>query len=386
MGFIATEERDYETWEYILGDVYKDMSIAVSRYDYLLRLNYHKELKLAFRDPNTDEWTKWRKFPGLLLNLGKPAYGKSGDYRLTAAIDVHRSIMPNEIVIESDYNTYEENYEAAIVVGKIIEEKGFIPHYYFSGNKSVHIHVFFSWSCLRESDEVLKDEVKVLFESKLKFRKCFIEWLRTKMISCWDTNAKKFDTELIRATHLIRAELSKNKIGYKTFIGYSYKDLSFVPYICNEKNRIYPKVGEIKLSRPKNVNEILEEFIEDTRKKNKKEKEKKKNGNLENWFGSKPKKEIRGCVKEILSENFKNVHDGNQRGMFILINELKRVYSVDEARIIINDWNMRMGFPIKDADIEYRLKLKCYSLSCEYIHKFLKELGIDISKKCKGKV
>jgi hypothetical protein len=296
-------------------------------------------------------------------------------------------MMPNEIVIESDYPTYEENYEAALVVGKIIEEKGFIPHYYFSGNKSVHIHVFFSWSCLKNVDDVLEDQVKTLFDgSKLKFRKKFIEWLRAKMISCWDTNAKLFDTELIRATHLIRAELSKNKVGYKTFIGYTYKDLSFIPYICNEKNRIYPKIGEIRLSKPKYINELIEEFIEDIRKKNKKEKEKSKNRNLEKWFGSSQKKEIRKCVQEILSDNFKKVNDGNQRGMFILINELKRVYSVEEARIIICDWNMRMGFPIKESDIEYRLKLKSYSLSCDYIHKFLKELGIDVSQKCKDKI
>ncbi|KKN04168.1 hypothetical protein LCGC14_1100060, partial [marine sediment metagenome] len=37
-------------------------------------------------------------------------------------------------------------------------------------------------------------------------QKEFIEWLRTKMISCWDLNLRKFDTDLIRATHLIRCE------------------------------------------------------------------------------------------------------------------------------------------------------------------------------------
>jgi len=388
MGFIADYDTDFETWEFIMGDVYKDMSIAASRYDYLLRLNYKFPLKLAFVDPFSNKWSKWKKFPGLLLNLGKPAYGKSGDYRITAAIDVHRSMMPNEIVVESDYKTYEENYEAARVIGKILEKKGFSPLYYFSGNKSIHIHIFFSWKSLARADEILLDNLRILFKGdKKKFKKTFIEWLRAKMISCWDTNAKTFDSDLIRGTHLIRAELSKNKIGYKTFIGHTYKDLSFVPYICNEKNRIYPKLGKIKLSNPKKINEILEEFLEYLNAKKKKEKQRaKENYSLNKWISPEKEKKLRGCVKIILSDDFKNVGDGAKRAMFILLNELKKVYGNEQAKILISDWNLRMGSPINESEIEYRMKLKTYNLSCDYIHKFLTELNVDVSEKCNGKV
>ncbi|KKL97101.1 hypothetical protein LCGC14_1837860 [marine sediment metagenome] len=206
------------------------------------------------------------------------------------------------------------------------------------------------------------------------------------MISCWDTNAKKFDTDLIRATHLIRCELSKNKKGYKTFLGYSHKDLSFVPYICNESNRIYPKLGEIRLSHPNNVSILVEEFIDDLQKKEKKQKIIRKNNSLNQWIQGNNKETLRECVRAILSEDFKKVGDGYQRAMFILLNELKKVYGEGESRVIINDWNSRMEFPIKGPEIEYRLKLKSYSLSCNYIHKFLKEIGIDVSRKCKGKL
>ena len=203
------------------------------------------------------------------------------------------------------------------------------------------------------------------------------------MISCWDTNIKKFDRDLIRGTHLIRCELSKNKVGYKTFLGYTHKDMSFVPYVCNEKNRIYPKLGKIKLSAPPKIQELIEEFIEDIKIKTKKDKAMRRNQTLNNWGVADSPGELRGCVKVILSQDFKKVNDGFKRGMFILLNELRSVLGDSQARIVINDWNARMDFPIKEEDIEYRMKRKIYTLSCNYIHNLLNEAGIAIPKtKC----
>lgn len=384
MPYIATPHKEYKIWDYILGDYYKDLSIAVSRYYYLYNLNIQYPIKLSLRDAVTDKWTKWQEFPGMLWQVESGSYGITKSY-LTAAIDVHRSVLPNEVVVESDYPTYEENYEAARLVGRMIEEKGFEPLYYFSGNKSIHIHIFFEWDCLKEIDVLLQDQLRIIFkDSKTAFQKKFIEWLRAKMISCWDTNAKKFDSDLIRPTHLIRAELSRNKIGYKTFLGYSYKDLSFVPYICNEENRIYPKLGEIKLSSPKQITEIIQEFIDDIEKDKKRKKKITNYGNLSKWVNPENKK-IRECVKMIMEDDFKKIGDGYQRSMFILINELKNVYGKENAGVVMHDWNSRMGFPIKDEDINYRLKQKAYTLSCSYIHNFLKDLGVDMSR-CKHKV
>ena len=386
MAFIAEYEQDFNTWDYIHGDYYKGMSIAVDRYYYLWDIDESNPLKIALRDPFTENWTKWVEFPGL---LGKTRISKFGfsTRSLTAAIDVHRSILKNEILIESDYPTYGENYDAAKLIGKIIEEKGFQPLYYYSGNKSIHVHVFFDWNCLKRLDPIIQDQLRIRFKSsKLRFKKKFMEWLRTKMITCWDTNAKKFDTDFIRPSHLIRCELSKNKMGYKTFLGYSYKDMSFVPYICNEKNRIYPKLGKIRLSSPPKIQELIEEFIDDLKAKTKSEKARKKNKTLMNWGIKNSPDKLRDCVKAILSEDFKQYGDGFQRGMFILLNELRRVLGDSQARIVINDWNSKMDFPIKDKEIEYRFKMKNYSLSCDYIHNFLKEIGIDTSEKCKDKV
>ncbi len=386
MAFIAQEYDNFEVWDYITGDYYKGMCIASDRYQYLLEMNYKNALKISLRDPVSDYWTKWIGFPGLLWEYQPDSFGGDKYSRLTAAIDVHRSVLGNEIIIESDYKTYEENHDASKIIGKIIEEKGFQPLYYYSGNKSIHIHVFFDWNCLKKLDPIIQDQLKVIFrDSKLRFKRKFIEWLRAKMISCWDTNLKKFDTDLIKATHLIRCELSKNKKGYKTFLGYSYKDMSFVPYICNEENRIYPQLGKIKLSSPSKIQELVEEFIENIRLKKKSEMARKKNKSLGNWGVKISPEKLRECVKAILSDDFKKVNDGLQRGMFILLNELRRVFGDSQARIVISDWNFKMDFPVKDSDIEYRFKKKTYTLSCSYIHKFLEEVGIDISEKCKNK-
>lgn len=384
MSFIA--ENDSISWDYITGDIYKGMSIAVERYYYLYDLDCDNPLKIALRDPSSDNWTKWVAFPGLLWKNKTNIYGSSTGY-LTSAIDVHRSMLPNEIIIESDYPTYEENYEAAKVIGKIIESKGFIPHYYFSGNKSIHIHCFFNWNCLKNLDSLLKDQLKIIFKaSQLRFKRKFIEWLRTKMITCWDTNLKEFDKDLIKSSHLIRCELSKNKKGYKTFLGYTHKDMSFIPCICNEKNRIYPKLGKIKLSSPKEIQSLIENFIEEIQIKSKIEKIQRKNKSLGDWGFGNYEEGLREGVKIILNDDFKKVGDGLKRSFFILINELKKVYGVEKARILANDWNSKMDFPMTDYEIEYRLKTKVYNLSSEYINNFLKELGVETPKKYKGKV
>ena len=209
---------------------------------------------------------------------------------------------------------------------------------------------------------------------QIKDRKRFIEWLRTKMINCWDTKIRKFDKDLIKSTHLIRAELSKNKKGYKTFLGYTHNDLSFIPYVCNEDNRIYPRIGKIKLSSPHCAWKLIEDYLE--------EKNKPRPTAIISYDRNKYRNEIRDCVEYILSEDFKKLNDGLSRGLFILVNELKKVYDKEKVKSICNDWNQRMGNKLKSSDIDYRINSKMYSLPCKYIHSFLKELGNQKVFKC----
>lgn len=397
MGFSASYDTEYKLWDFIMGNEYINyevydgiynnggygLSIDTNRFFYLQELSQMNDgIKVAFRDPQTDFWTKWLPFPGGIMRT----------YNKVAApvVDVHRSILDNEIVIESDYPTYEENYEAAKIIGAILEHKGFTPHYYYSGSKSVHIHVFLDWSILsavfldEETGEI--KEIGDSIYSLPNFKKNFIAWLRKKMISCWDMNIREFDGEFIRASHLIRAELSRNKKGFKTFLGYKYQDMSFIPSICNEENRIYPRLGEVRLSQPHCIKELIDDFLENKDENSRVRKIQKKNKPLSRFDNNYDSKEIRGCVKAILSDDFVKSKDGLKRGMFILTNELRRCLGDESAATSVNDWNARMGNPLKQAEIDYRFKTKNYTLSCNHIHSFLDEIGVKVVEKCQHKL
>ena len=346
MAFIAHPHNNYKLWDYILGT--PRMSIATDRYSHLFELSRHNKVKLSLQDRETKKWTKWVAFPGELMSPKHQG----------VAIDVHRSMMPNEIVIESDYPDYIDNFEAAKIVGHELEKNGFIPHYYYSGNKSLHIHVYLDWDCMFGVEGM---------EDCANFKHDFIIWLRTKMINCWDTEAREFDKELIRATHLIRCEGSKNKKGYKTFLGYSHHDLSFIPYICNEDNRIYPRIGKIRLSNPHCINELLEDFLN--------KEEEVKPVAVSKFDPSDCPNEIRQPVQRLLSDNFKEMKDGRHRAFFIIVSELRRVAGDDKAKELIKDWNVRMGNPMKPNDIEYRFKKKFYTFSNKKIEELMTEIG-----------
>lgn len=352
MTFIADFRRQRKLWEYISGDANNNKSIMVDRYMYLIKMaGESNDFKLAFHDHETGTWTKWGKFPGLLKSVQE----------LEPVIDVHRSVLPNEIVVESDYPTYEENLEATKIIGAIIEKKGFIPLYYYSGSKSIHIHIFVDFEGFQIDD-----------------KKQFIEWLRALMITCWGTNARKFDAELIRANHLIRAELSKNKLGFKTFMGHKQAELPQKPPIFNENNGLYPRLCKERPSIPlKSIAGLKEEYVAWLEDRARKDALNRKNRSLNGWIkGSDSRETIRNCIKIILSDDFKAAGDGFQRGMFILVNELKRILGEEQAEIVVNDWNERMGRPVRDNDIRVRLKNKDYTLTCEFVHGFLEDLGI----------
>jgi hypothetical protein len=384
MSYIANRDKNFKTWDYIIGDIFKNKSILVDRWEFLrpIAWKYGDKFRIAFKDWETDSWSKWEPFPSLLF---APKTHEQNSH-LAPAIDVHRSILENEIIAESDYPTYEENHEAARILGAILEKKGFSPMYYYSGNKSIHIHIFLDNRMFERVNSETEAGIDKFFNGSVdRFRSDFMTWIRAKIISCWDTNTRKFDRDMIRASHLIRCELSKNKLGYKTFLGYSWKDVSFIPSICNEDNGFYPRIGKVVLSMPYNIHEMFDEFLAETEAKIVKRRAERSNTSLSTWMPEK-REQLRECVKTMMVDDFKKVGDGKNRAMFIIVNELKRLFGEDQARIIINDWNERMGNAIQRSDIEYRIRMKDYNLSCEYIHSLLGELNIDVSQKCKGKV
>ena len=109
MAFVANRIDSHKTRDYIMGDPVKNISITVDRWYYLWEIAQNNELTIACRDPETNKWTKWVEFPGILLDIKATGYKREKLSTLAPVIDVHRSILTHEVVVESDYQTYEEN-------------------------------------------------------------------------------------------------------------------------------------------------------------------------------------------------------------------------------------------------------------------------------------
>ena len=144
----------------------------------------------------------------------------------------------------------------------------------------------------------------------------------------------------------------------------------------------------LRVSRvPHSHQEIIDEFLQDIDLKNRLKKVRRKEASLSNWINPISNSELRPEVKFLLSDDFKSAGDGFKRGMFILANELKRIYGEGQALIILNDWNVRMGNPVNDKELSYRMNTKIYTLSTDGIKSFLKSLGhTNISTKCNHKI
>ena len=346
---------------YIKGN--KEMSISRWRNNLLIDfMNKQKDFKVAIRDIESNQWSCWKS--PLLFNQDL----------ISSCYDLHRSVLDNEIVLESDNPNYSDNVTATKYIGKILESKGYIPMYWYSGSKSIHCSIFIDFSKLFTIAQDLQKRIIDTFNSKDKFILEFMTYLRAEFISCFGLNTYEFDKAFLKPKHLIRSELSLNKKGFKTFLGYSYKDITAEPYICNVENREYPQTGELIESFDNNPNQIIGDFFKYyelvQQKRNLYLKRTKNQGEY--------KHTIRAGVKLLLSDEFTANEDGRKRTSFILCNELKQIYSFEEAKDIILSWNAKFKEPLREQDLIYRIQSPHkYKLTTLYINNFLKEFGYD---------
>ena len=371
----ATAAEDYRSWNYLIGNFHTGRSIALERTEWLRELSWQTggELKLALKDPIDGGWTKHAEYHKITFNI-------------STAYDIHRSILANEAVTETDLPTYEENASAMHALGSIIENKGFVPHYYYSGNKSIHCSTYLDWTVLFDMDKYVQNLVIEKHTSPNVFKKKFMEWLRGMLTSCWGTKALVGDEQLIAGSHLIRAELSRNEFGYKTFLGHTHRDIPPFPIVCNEENGLLPDLGAMILSRPPQIQEIVEEYLASLDKKAVKAKAKRKERALDFFLhGPVDDTKLKGCVQFLLSDEFCKLGDGYRRAMFFLANDVKRAQGANGVSVLL-EWNQRCGSPLKEQDIMYIFaREKTYELSHAQIHDFLETLGIhDIGVRCNG--
>jgi hypothetical protein len=361
---------------YIQGKPQDDISIAFNRYKHLEDLAYiDKNLLVAIKYKDFDGFTKWEKF----------RYLKTISYDdLLMAYEVHRSILANEIIIESDYPTYSENREASQYVGKIIESLGYIPHYYYSGGKSIHIHILINFDSIKNISERLKELILNQFQDNTFFIE-FIRYLRIKLIRI--TNKYVFDEHFINPKHLIRSELSSHKNGWKTYLGNTWSEIPETPPICTIENREYPVIAslnnkvtnevikDMKVTNLNNPEQILEDFLRFYIS----DKAKRQNDRI---FYQNERREEKGKLNKnintLLSLDFKNKdNDGKKRFMFILCNELKQKFPIETATQMMLEWNSKLITPFTKQEIMYRLRRpETYIISNKYIKNLMDELKI----------
>ncbi len=366
MSFVIDVHTDETNYDYFLTGNYSN-SISHNRYSHLQKLwdINEKSLLISLRDPTSNKWLVWTDLHSSTMDTGLSLQA------IQLGRDLHRSICYNEVVVESDEPEYIENVRRARLIGRILEDKGFVPHYFYSGGKSIHVHIWFDFVSLLQINEYLQDQVLEKFKYKSMFVKKFMLWLRDKIISCWGLNLGDFDKQLVNASHLIRCCGSMNGYGCKTFLGKHYRDIPNFPTICNYNTQKRPEWPCIELSRP-NASVLIEEFLQYTNK-NTCTKKNTRNYQLTSWMDNAEK--LRPCVQHILSNDFEKHGDGRKRGMFILMNELKRLHGPDIALQKVQNWNLSNNFRIPNFELIYRASTPEYKLSCNYIHEFLEGIG-----------
>ena len=347
---------------YLFDDFNGNESVAVARYHHLRSLAaIDPTMRLSFKDAN-GVWSKWVPFVGI------------DPRRIMYAHEIHRSLLYCEVVAESDLKLFEDNVKSMRIVGKIMADRGLRAQYYYSGGKSIHAHMLFDFTSFLECENSLQERVRLLFPSKSLFIKTFMTWLRTRIITAWGTKAAATDENLISASHLIRAEYSAGKYGYKTFITNDYSNLPLFPPLCNILNNDRPRASEIVFCRPTCPDALLEEFLvhceaTDNTKNT-------VNYSLSRWSHGGQRKMSPGIVF-LLSDVLSSVNDGYKRALFLISNELRREgKNVDEIKNIVIDWNNRIGGRLRPTEIEYACtRTELYTVSDAYIDAFIQSLG-----------
>lgn len=344
---------------YIKGN--KDMSISRWRNNLLIEfMNKQKDFKVAMRDIISNEWTSWKS----------PL--QFSTEQINSCYDLHRSVLYNEILVEADNPTYEENRESTIYIGKILEDKGYTPLYWYSGSKSIHCSIFIDFTRLFNIEQDLQKRIIDTFNTKKQFITEFMAYIREQIITCFGLNNIQFDRAFLKPNHLIRCELSLNKKGFKTFLGYSCKDIPKEPPICSFENLEYPQtISEIKESFDNSPESVIIDFLKyyevEQQKRNLRAK-------MTHNQGEFKLKTLRPGIKFILTEDFMKYEDGRKRGLFLLANELKQIHSKEEAIKILKEWNAKMNFPFPDKELEYRVNsAHVYKITNKFINDFVNE-------------
>ena len=284
------------------------------------------KLRVAFCNRKTKQWIH-TTYPSEEFNkfFGKKLY------------TLHRQIMHDEIVIETDlYSWYDNSVINLGIVDKCLSNMWKFSSW-TSGNKSFHTHLFFPQ--LR----------KIKQRHKLKSAKeLFIKWFFDDLDKKEDeeTNCERLKVDLLTGKQLIRAEYQLHE---KT----KRNKIPIVEHYKDEKN-IMPK--EVVLIFNKKEKIKVKKFIPNTQLP---------------------------CINILLSTPLK---DGRKRVMFILAAHLKTIMTQQQLTQLLMLWSnkkqqglLTYGNISGCVNNQYRTKSKP---GCRYIKQVLTDAGLK--SMCRG--
>lgn len=222
----------------------------------------------------------------------------------------HRSVLPCEVVIEYDTPSMEDNARYVERVCKSLRADNIKYSKWFSGNKSIHLHVLLDIPADVRNRKLLK-------RSFMRYYGTLFEDSSTKKLYTATTKPESLGNEsrilpdlaLDSDNHLIRAEYGvhessgKNKNPLGCSQGYA-KELSVIPSVVWEE---YKKAQAVVIQR-RTVMDVQDAL------------------------------EHPGVKLLLDTSAFRELGDGRSRALFHLITILKNKYSRDELVSKLDDW------------------------------------------------
>jgi hypothetical protein len=288
-------------------------------YNYLKAYSeFQKEIMLVYRPQIKSSWADRCLYLSEDYNSCKP-------YN-------HRSVLRNEIVIEFDTEEINRNEWASKQVAELYRRDGIKYSLWKSGNKSTHLH------CLIQ----IKDNVQV-------------NLLKSQFIRYYTQDLdEEPDMRLASDNHLIRAEFGVHeKTGNTKDLIYESKEYAKELSIVNQD--VWDKYTRYRTS---SLQSEMTRSLNSTA--------------IENLEG----------FKHILkTETFKELKDGHERALFMLIHILKPKYEgkKEELTKFLQDWyRYSSGYKLTDEDIRRKVKYhwdREYCIGINYLNELLISLG-----------
>lgn len=286
--------------------------------------------------------------------------------------DLHRSILPNELLLDIDEESLIKNIAAAKLIANRLRKLGVPFWLFYSGNRSLHFSIFLE-PC--EIPPELDRRMEKLNFSWYDFR-VYLSW---RLLGAIKRSFDIDDLRLKQRRGLIRVCGSLNPKGgfYKVFLGTD----DVLPTSLKEFKKFQLKNGSLSNEHfPEEIIEwpakkwlpYLQDYLRYLEKKPKPKLPAKKG-----------KARPMPCLDYLLSHK---LPDGRKRTVNLAAMRLKYSMSQDELLDKLLEWNRiyqdnHLPSSYIRSQVRYAYHYKG-SLGCKFARGILQDLGLDLCKEC----